>query len=417
MEPGYDVRRSEIKTWDDVVYHPEKIINDFPIFKNQKSLIYFDNASTTHKPISVINKISEFYSEYNANVHRGSYDIAELATQEYENSRKEISKFINCNSKEIIFTKSTTESINLVSYSLAEHIFNIGDEIIISEMEHHSNIIPWQILAERKKLKLKFIPISKDGKLKINDLNKLITKKTKLLSITHMSNLLGLINPIEKIISIAKKNNILTIIDAAQSISHLKIDVKKLDCDFLVFSGHKILGPTGIGILYGKKELLKAMPPFLGGGHMIKEVTLKKSTWGDIPFKFEAGTPNIAQAIGLSEGIKYFNKMFNTESKQYLNELSYYLNQELLKIKKIKLINQHKGSIVAFNIKNIHPFDLTKLLATKNICIRSGHHCALPLLNKYKLTSINRISLYYYNTKKEIDIFCEKLAEVIDILN
>ena len=264
--------------------------------------------------------------------------------------------------------------------------------------------------------------MSSQGTLEIEKLPKMISEKTKLISITHMSNLLGIINPIEDIISIAKKNNILTLIDAAQSISHLKVDVKKLNCDFLVFSGHKILGPTGVGILFGKNELLNKMPPFLGGGHMIKEVSMEKSTWGDAPFKFEAGTPNIAPAIGLGEAIKYFKSFHNKNSYKYLNELTHYLLEKLIQIPNITLypsveFQKNKGPIIAFDIKGIHPFDLAKLLSTKGICIRSGHHCTQPLLKKFNIKSLNRISLYYYNTKEEIDFFYKSILKVIKVLN
>ena len=398
-----------------------KIRKDFPILKND-SLVYFDNASTTQKPTQVITKITNYYKNYNSNVHRGSYEIADKATLEYENSRIEISKFLNCQSKEIIFTKGTTESINLLAYSLSDTFLNKGDEIIISEMEHHSNIVPWQILSKKHKLKLKYIPISKKGNLKLENITDLITDKTKLISITHMSNLLGEINPIEDIISIAKNNNILTIIDAAQSISHDIIDVQKLQCDFLVFSGHKIFGPTGIGVLYGKIDLLNNMSPFLSGGHMIKNVSMEKSEWGELPFKFEAGTPNIAQAIGLEEAIKYFKKNCNEKNKKYLKELRGYLLEKLLRIQGIELFpglnyQNNKGPIIAFNIKNIHAFDISKLLSTKGVCIRSGHHCALPILNKFEINSVNRVSLYYYNTKEEVDYFNDTIKEVIKILS
>ena len=397
------------------------IRKDFPILKND-SLVYFDNASTTQKPTQVITKITNYYKNYNSNIHRGSYEIAEKATLEYENSRIEISKFLNCQSKEIIFTKGTTESINLLAYSLSDTFLKKGDEIIISEMEHHSNIVPWQILSEKYKLKLKYIPISKKGNLKLENITNLITDKTKLISITHMSNLLGEINPIEDIISIAKNNNILTIIDAAQSISHDIIDVQKLQCDFLVFSGHKIFGPTGVGVLYGKINLLDKMSPFLGGGHMIKNVTMEKSEWGELPFKFEAGTPNIAQAIGLGEAIKYFKNNYNEKNKRYLKELRDYLLEKLLQIQNIELFPElnyqnNKGPIIAFNIKNIHAFDISKLLSTRGICIRSGHHCALPILNKFKVNSVNRASLYYYNTKEEVDYFHDSLKEIIKKLS
>ena len=403
------------------MYDIIKIREDFPIFRN-KNLVYLDNASTTQKPTEVIKKINCFYERINSNVHRGNYDIAETATFEYENSRNEIAKFLNCSSNEVIFTKGTTESINLVANSLSDFLFQKGDEIIISEMEHHSNIIPWQLLSEKRKITIKYIPMSSQGTLEIEKLPKMISEKTKLISITHMSNLLGIINPIEDIISIAKKNNILTLIDAAQSISHLKIDVKKLNCDFLVFSGHKILGPTGVGILFGKNELLNKMPPFLGGGHMIKEVSMEKSTWGDAPFKFEAGTPNIAPAIGLGEAIKYFKSFHNKKSYKYLNELTHYLLEKLIQIPNITLypsveFQKNKGPIIAFDIKGIHPFDLAKLLSTKGICIRSGHHCTQPLLKKFNIKSLNRISLYYYNTKEEIDFFYKSILKVIKVLN
>lgn len=403
------------------MYDIIKIREDFPIFRN-KNLVYLDNASTTHKPTEVIKKINCFYERINSNVHRGNYDIAETATFEYENSRNEIAKFLNCSSNEVIFTKGTTESINLVANSLSDFLFQKGDEIIISEMEHHSNIIPWQLLSEKRKITIKYIPMSSQGTLEIEKLPKMISEKTKLISITHMSNLLGIINPIEDIISIAKKNNILTLIDAAQSISHLKVDVKKLNCDFLVFSGHKILGPTGVGILFGKNELLNKMPPFLGGGHMIKEVSMEKSTWGDAPFKFEAGTPNIAPAIGLGEAIKYFKSFHNKNSYKYLNELTHYLLEKLIQIPNITLypsveFQKNKGPIIAFDIKGIHPFDLAKLLSTKGICIRSGHHCTQPLLKKFNIKSLNRISLYYYNTKEEIDFFYKSILKVIKVLN
>ena len=398
------------------MFNVQNLKNHFPILSNDSSLTYFDNASTTHKPKVVIDKITEFYSCYNANVHRGTYDIAEKATKEYENSRLTVSKFISCKPEEIIFTKNTTESINLIANSLSENILNENDEIIISEMEHHSNIIPWQLVAQKKKLNLQYIPIGQNGELNLDSFKSLINKKTKLISITHMSNLLGTINPIEKIISIAKENNILTMIDAAQSISHKKINIEKINCDFLVFSGHKILGPTGVGILFGKEDILKKMPPFLGGGHMIKEVTMEKSTWGDIPYKFEAGTPNIAPVIGLNQAIKFFKKMKNKDSDLHLKKLSSYFFSELKKIKDITIISPEGSPIIAFNILGIHSFDLTKLLSTYNICIRSGHHCAQPILNKYHIDSINRVSLYYYNTKEEIDFFFKKLTEIINIL-
>ena len=392
------------------------IKKDFPIFNNNPDLIYFDNASTTQKPKIVIDAITEFYSHYNANVHRGAYKIAEEATNQFETSRNIIANFINANDDEIIFTKGTTESINLIAYSFGSTLQD-GDEIIISEMEHHSNILPWQML-KKNNISIKFIPINQQGNLDLNKLESLITEKTKLISIIHMSNVLGTINPIEKIISLAKKNNILTLIDAAQSISHEKIDIKKLGCDFLVFSGHKIMGPTGVGVLYIKKKHLNKLDPFLRGGQMIKEVEKYESTWNDPPWKFEAGTPNIAQAIGLSKSILYINKLGLDNIKKYEQEL---LNHLLLKLKNIENINifghyETSGPIVSFNIKGCHPYDIAKLLDGKDICIRSGHHCAQILMKHFKINYTNRISLFMYNSKEEIDLFINHLLKVIKIL-
>ncbi|SVD23726.1 uncharacterized protein METZ01_LOCUS376580, partial [marine metagenome] len=298
--------------------------------------------STTQKPNSVINSISNFYKKSNANVHRGTYQVAEEATLQYENSRKIISQFINAKDNEIIFTKSTTESINLIAYSLGFNYFKKNDEILITEMEHHSNIVPWQIISKKFNFILKYIPLNNKGELDISNLSSLITNKTKLISITHMSNVLGTINPIKKIISIANKKNILTLIDAAQSISHIPIDVKKINCDYLVFSGHKIMGPTGVGVLYGKNNLLNSMEPFLSGGHMITDVSMKKSTYNLAPFKFEAGTPNIAQAIGLGEAIKFYNKYTYNDMHNYLHKLYLYLIETLKSTPGIKLYSYNK---------------------------------------------------------------------------
>jgi len=390
---------------------------EFPIINDK--LIYLDNASTTQKPNSVINSISNFYKKSNANVHRGTYQIAEEATLQYENSRKIVAQFINARNKEIVFTKSTTESINLIAYSLGFNFFNENDEILISEMEHHSNIIPWQIISKKFNLILKYIPLNNKGELDISNLSNLITNRTKLISITHMSNVLGSINPIEKIVSIANKKNILTVIDAAQSISHIPVDVKKLNCDYLVFSGHKIMGPTGVGILYGKNDLLNSMEPFLTGGHMIKDVSMDKSTYSLSPFKFEAGTPNIAQAIGLCEAIKFYTKYNYNDMHNYLHKLYLYLIENLQSIPEITLYsyNKNNGPVISFSINGIHAYDVAKLLDTSRICIRAGHHCAQPILNKFNLESINRVSLYYYNTSEEIDLLRKNLLKTIKILS
>ena len=394
-----------------------KYREEFPIMNDK--LVYLDSASTTQKPNSVINSISNFYKKSNANVHRGTYQIAEDATLQYENSRKIIAQFINAKNEEIVFTKSTTESINLIAYSLGFNFFNENDEILITEMEHHSNIIPWQIISKKFNLILKYIPLNNKGELDISSLSNLITNKTKLISITHMSNVLGSINPIEKIISIANKKNILTLIDAAQSISHIPIDVKKINCDYLVFSGHKIMGPTGVGILYGKNDLLNSMEPFLTGGHMIKDVSMDKSTYSLSPFKFEAGTPNIAQAIGLGEAIKFYKQYNYNHMHDYLHRLYLYLIENLQSIPEIKLYsyNKNNGPVISFSINGIHAYDVAKLLDTSRICIRAGHHCAQPILNKFNLESINRVSLYYYNTSEEIDLLRKNLLKIIKILS
>ena len=418
MESRYDDRRSKIKTWHAMKNEVLDIKNDFPIFENNKSLIYFDNASTTQKPQCMIDAVSEFYINHNANVHRGTYKLAENATKKFEDSRKKIAQFIKANTHEIIFTKSTTESINTIAYTIGMQLKK-DDEIIISEMEHHSNILPWQMLIKQRGIKLKYIPLNKNYELDIKKFKSLISQKTKLISITHMSNVLGTINPIQKIINIAKENNIITLIDAAQSIAHLKIDVQKLDCDMLVFSGHKILGPTGVGILYIKEKLMKKMVPFLRGGHMISEVKKYDSTWNVAPWKFEAGTLNIAQIIGLSSSIEYINNIGLDNILNYEKKLLNHLLNQLQSIKDITIYGHNSnqsGPVVAFNIKNCHPFDLCKLLDVHNIAIRAGHHCTQILMQKLKIQSSNRISLYAYNTIDEIDFFIKKLNEIIKII-
>ena len=392
------------------------IKKDFPIFNNNPSLIYLDNAATTQKPQCVIDTIVEFYSFYNSNVHRGAYKIAERATSAFENARENIATFINADNNELILTKGTTESINLIAYTFGLAL-NHGDEVIISEMEHHSNILPWQML-KKNNIILKFIPIDKHGNLNIEKLDSLITERTKLISIIHMSNVLGTINPIDEIISLAKKNGVLTLIDAAQSISHEKIDVKKIDCDFLVFSGHKIMGPTGVGVLYIKNKHLSMLSPFLRGGQMIKEVKKKGAIWNDSPWKFEAGTPSIAQVIGLSKSIDYIKNLGLDNIKIYEGELLSYLLSKLREIANIQILGHtsDSGPIVSFYIDGCPPYDIAKLLDGKDICIRSGHHCAQILMRQFKIDYTNRVSLFAYNSKEDLDYFINSLKEVIAIL-
>jgi cysteine desulfurase/selenocysteine lyase len=398
----------------------KKIREDFPILKrkvNGKPLIYFDNAATTQKPIQVINSIKEFYENYNANIHRGIYTLAAEATQKYEDAREKVRKFINAKStKEIIFVRNATEAINLVMYAWGLNSLKKGDEIISTVMEHHSNIVPWQFLRDKVGIKLKFIDINNEGFLKLEELNNLLSKNTKLITITHASNVLGTINPIESVAKVAHDNGCLILVDGAQSVPHMPIDVKKLDCDFLVFSGHKMLGPMGIGILYCKEEILENIQPFLYGGDMIKHVTLEKSVWNDLPLKFEAGTSNVEGAIGLSAAIDYLNRVGMENIRKHEIELTGYAISKLSNFSNLDIYGpkraEDRGGVIAFNIKNVHSHDVAQILDEDGIAIRSGHHCAIPLHQRLGIESSARVSFYLYNTKEEIDAFVESLNKV-----
>jgi len=391
---------------------------NFPILNqkiNKKRLVYLDNAATTQKPIEVINAIREFYEKDNANVHRGLHELSLRSSIQYENAHKSVAEFINAYEEEIIFTSGTTESINLLANSF-EQILKPNDEIVVTEMEHHSNFIPWQQLAIRKKLKIKIIPLKKDLSLDLDIAKKLITKKTKIVAITHISNSLGTINPIKEIILNAHKNNSLTIIDAAQSIAHTKINVKDLDCDFLAFSGHKIFAPTGIGVLYGKKHLLEKLQPSKFGGGMIKEVTNKNSTWNELPWKFEAGTPNISGAIGLQKAIEFVNNIGINNIEKHNQELTKYAISKLKNIYGITLYTpKNQGPIISFTLKNIHPHDVSEILNLEGIATRAGNHCTMPLMNKLKIQGTNRISFQIYNTKEDIDILIKAINKVQEV--
>ncbi len=391
-----------------------KIRSDFPIFTN-KSLVYLDSAATTQKPKQVINSVSDFYSNYYANVHRGIYELSIKATEAYHSARQKIANFINASDwRSIVFTGGTTESINLVAYSWARKNLHEKDEILITEMEHHSNIVPWQLISKDTGAILKYIPINIDGTLDLDNLDKLITNKTKLVSIIHQSNVFGTINPIKKIINHAKKVNAITFIDAAQSIPHSHVDVQNLDCDFLAFSGHKMLGPTGIGVLYGKTKLLDSMTPFMGGGDMISSVTMTESTWNDIPYKFEAGTPNIAQAIGLGAAIDYLNEIGLTNIHDYVKHLLNIALEKLRTIDRLTIYGHQVGensSVISFNLKGIHPHDIAQFLDQDGIAVRAGHHCAQPIMDKLGVSSTIRVSFYLYNTEKEIDFLCNSLRK------
>ena len=392
----------------------KKLKKDFPIFRNNKGLIYLDNASTTQKPKKVIEAVMKFYETSNANIHRGIYDLSQKATKKYEESKKVVADLINADEKEIIFTRSTTEAINLLSYTIESIIPKRKNEIVLTEMEHHSNLVPWQQLAKRNKMKLKFIKITPDFTLDMNDAKKKITNKTAILSVTHVSNTLGTINPIKELIKIAKQKQTLTIIDAAQSAGHMKVDVKDLDCDFLAFSGHKISGPLGIGVLYGKKNLLEKLRPFNFGGDMIKSVSFENAEWNTVPERFEAGTQNIAGAIGLAEAIKYLKKIGIKNIEEYEKELIRYLLKEIKSIKGIEIYNPIKNTtgILSFNLRNIHSHDVASLLDDYNIAIRAGHHCTMPLMKKLGISGTARVSFYFYNTKEDIDKLINALKEI-----
>ncbi|MEM3067353.1 MAG: SufS family cysteine desulfurase [Thermoplasmata archaeon] len=380
----------------------------FPIFENNRELVYLDSAATTQKPKPVIDKLKKFYEEENSNIHRGIYKLSENATREYEKSREIVARFINANPNEVIFTKGTTESINFLVHTIDSLIWNEKqkwkNEIVLTEMEHHSNIVPWQELKKRFGYKIKVIPIKKDLSLDYNAAKKIINKNTAIVSLSYVSNALGTINNVKEIIKMAKRYNALTIIDAAQAVSHLKLDVKKIDCDFLAFSGHKIYSPFGIGVLYGKYELLKKLRPFNFGGDMIKSVSFEKTEFQEPPQKFEAGTQNISGAIGLGEAISFLEKigLKNIQKhEKFLRDYSY------KKLKTIKGITIYKPKnfvgIISFNLHGIHPHDVAQILSERNICIRAGHHCCMPLMKKLRVNGTCRISLDIYNDKNDTD--------------
>ena len=401
------------------MFDVKNIRKDFPIFAEQPdNFVYLDSSATTLKPQSVIDAVAGYYSKYSANVHRSIYSIGEEATAEYEGSRTKVANFINSDSKSIIFTRGTTESINLVAYTWARKNIKVGDEILLTEMEHHSNLIPWQLCAQETGAILKHIPFNEDGTLDLSEPEKWFTHKTKLVAVIHQSNVFGTVNPIKDIIKMAHDVGAIVLVDAAQSVPHQTVDVQDMDCDFLAFSGHKMLGPTGVGVLYGKPELLEAMPPFLGGGEMIRTVSLNDSTWNDIPWKFEAGTPNIAQAIGLGAAIDYINKIRLEKIHEYEQEL---LNYALEKMQEIPGINiygaaQKRGAVISFNVENIHPHDLAQFLDNDGIAIRAGHHCAQPIMKKLGVSATGRASFYVYNSKEDVVLLCESIEKTIKFM-
>lgn len=400
-------------------FNIEEVRNDFPILKrevNGKPLVYLDNAATSQKPQSVIDAITQYYTYDNANIHRGLYFLSELATEQYENARLKVKEFINAMSaSEIVFVRGTTEAINLVATTLCRaKYFKEGDEILVSHMEHHANIVPWQLISDRKKINLNVIPINDNGELDYDEFEKQVNAKTKLVSVVHISNALGSINPVKQIIEFAHSKKIPVLIDGAQAIPHLKIDVQELDADFYAFSGHKVFGPTGIGVLYGKTEFLEMMPPYQGGGDMIRTVTFEKTTFDDIPRKFEAGTPNIAGGIGLGAAIDYLNQFDRNELAEYENKLLEYATERLSEVEGLKIIGtaKEKASVVSFVIEGIHPYDIGTIIDTDGIAIRTGHHCTQPIMQRFNVPATARASFAFYNTKEEIDKLVESLYKV-----
>jgi cysteine desulfurase/selenocysteine lyase len=398
-----------------------EIRKDFPIFQRVvkgKPLVYLDSAATTQKPLAVIEATERYYRTYNANVHRGIYSISEEATEAYEGARDKVAAFINAPAREgVVFTRNTTESINLVASSWGRSHLREGDEILLSYMEHHSNLIPWQLISKQTGAKLRFIPLTSDGRLDLSDLNKLLTKKTKLVALTHSSNVLGTINPVAELSRKAHEVGALTLIDAAQSAPHLRVDVQAIDCDFLAFSGHKMLGPTGIGVLYGKVNILDSIPPYMGGGEMINEVQLETATYRELPGKFEAGTPNVAGAIGLGTAIDYLNRVGLDHIHEHELSLVKYTVEALKDLNDVDIYGPfpERGGLVAFNLKGIHPHDVSTILDEDAIAIRAGHHCTQPLMRWLDVAATARASFYLYNTTDDIDRFVASLKKVKEI--
>ena len=388
---------------------------DFQIFSDD-SLVYLDSESTSQKPDIVINGLKNVYENSNANVHRALYKLGSESTKLFESAREKISSFINASSsKEIVFTGGTTESINLLAYTFGTKLEK-NDEILISHMEHHANLVPWQLLAKMSGAKLKYLPLTESGELDFSQSEKYFTKKTKIISITHMSNVLGTVNPIKKISKIAKSIGAVFVVDGAQSVSHMPVDVQSLGCDFLAFSGHKMLGPTGIGILWGRLDMLESLPPFMTGGEMIETVTLEKSTWNKVPYKFEAGTPNYVQAIGLGIAVEYLNKIGMKRIQEHEKKLTDYAIEKLEIISGLYIHGNpsNRGGVISFNMNKIHPQDLAQFLNEDNICIRVGHHCAQPLLKTLGETSTARISFYVYNDSYDVDKLVESIQSTIN---
>jgi cysteine desulfurase / selenocysteine lyase len=399
------------------------IRKQFPVLTREvkgRPLVYFDNAATTQKPQVVIDSLVDYYSNYNANIHRGIHSLAEEATAAFERTRDAARQFINAPSREeIVFTRGATEGINLIAYTWGRQNIKAGDEILISAMEHHSNIVPWQMLCEEKGAELKVIPFNESGELRMDAFDQLLSAKTKLVSIVHVSNSLGTVNPVKQIIEKAHGFEAVVVVDGAQSTVHLDIDVQAMDCDFFVFSGHKLYGPTGTGVLYGKQHLLESMPPFLGGGEMIKEVSFEKTTYNDLPYKFEAGTPNIADIIALKTAFDFINSIGKQKIREHEMDLLDYATEQLEMIPQLKIIGQAKDkiSVISFVLDNIHPQDAGILLDNSGIAVRTGHHCTQPCMKVFGIPGTIRASFAVYNTKEEVDTLVKGLQKVIKMLS
>ena len=406
------------------MFDTQAVRRDFPILNQQingKPLVYLDSTASSQKPDAVIEAISTYYREYNANVHRGIYQISERASEAYEQSRKKVGRFINANSwREIIYTRNATESINLVAFSWGQAHLKPGDVIISTEMEHHANIIPWQQVAARTGATVKYIPVTKQGHLDMAAFDEMLTPAVKLVAVTQMSNVLGTIPPIAEIIAKAHAIGALVLLDGAQSVPHMPVDVQALDCDFLVFSGHKMLGPTGIGVLWARKEILADMPPFLTGGDMIKKVTLDGCDWNDLPWKFEAGTPSIAEAIGLGYAVDYLNQLGMDNVRRHEIELVAYALEKLNQVEGLHIFGpqepEQRGGAIAFTLGQIHAHDVAAVLDGEGIAVRAGHHCAMPLHDKFGLTATTRASFYVYNTPEDIDRLVLGLEKTYELL-
>jgi len=398
-----------------------RVREDFPILKQTvhgNPLVYLDNAATTQKPQAVLDVLTRYYTTMNANVHRGVHQLSERATQEYEGARAKVQGFINAaEAREIIFVRGVTEAINLVAQTYGRKNFQPGDEIIISAMEHHSNIVPWQILCEENGAKLRIIPINDEGELLLDEYERLLNPRTKLVSVVHVSNSLGTVNPVKRIIELAHSRNVPVLLDGAQSAPHMPVNVQELDCDFYTFSGHKIFGPTGIGVLYGKAKLLEAMPPYQGGGDMISSVTFEKTTYNVLPYKFEAGTPDIAGAIGLGAALDYLRSLGWDAVMSHEHELLEYATAAVSEIPGLRLIGtaKEKASVLSFVLEGVHPHDLGTVLDREGIAIRTGHHCTQPLMDRFGVPATARASFAFYNTKEEIDVLVRGLHKVQEV--